>query len=418
VSATKPMSFFQQPAVRLLELRNTYKWGGGPDKTILLSAERHDRSRIEVVVAYIRDARDREFSIGEKARAKKLSFYEIEERGKLDLRVLRAIKEIVFRHDINIIHAHDYKSDLFAFLLKWLLPKRITVVSTAHAWVMVGFKGEIYRRLDLTLMRRFDHLIAVSHATKDEMVHAGVPAELISVIHNGIDTHAWAPGRALGSLRDELKLDHAFPVIGYVGRIMPEKDLETWLRAAALVSEKYPQARFILVGEGKDGTTLGQLKKLAAELGIADRTYFPGYRSDLLAVYASFDLFFLSSRREGLPNSILEAMAMGLSVVTTDVAGAKELVVNGNTGFVVPQQDVDGLARAILTLLCDQQLRSVMGDAGRRRVELEFSFSRRMQRIEDLYGQILHLPPSQHSEGEISAYTPHSSASFFDKNLG
>src|SRR5262245_45156965 len=107
--------------VRLLELRNTYKWGGGPDKTILLSAERHDRTRVEVVVVYIRDIRDREFCIGDRARAKGLTFYEIEERGKFDLRVLRALREIVLRHDINIVHAHDYKSDLFAYLLQWRL---------------------------------------------------------------------------------------------------------------------------------------------------------------------------------------------------------------------------------------------------------------------------------------------------------
>jgi glycosyltransferase involved in cell wall biosynthesis len=383
------MSLFQRPAVRLLELRNTYKWGGGPDKTILLSAERHDRSRIEVVIAYIRDARDREFSIGDKARAKGLTFYEIEERGKLDLRVLRAVKEIVVRHDINIIHAHDYKSDLFAYLLKWLLPKRVAVMSTAHAWVMVGLKGEIYRRFDLSLMRRFDHLIAVSHATKEEMVGAAVPSDLISVIYNGIDTDAWAPKRALGSLRDELNLRQAFPVIGYVGRIMPEKDLQTWLRAAALVAKRYPQARFVLVGEGKDNSCLEQLKRLSVELGIAERTYFPGYRSDLLPVYASFDLFFLSSRREGLPNSILEAMAMGLPIVTTDVAGAKELVVNGETGFVVPQQDADRSAYAILSIVGDDHRRLCMGRAGRQRVEREFCFSHRIRRIEDLYEQIL-----------------------------
>jgi glycosyltransferase involved in cell wall biosynthesis len=379
--------------VRLLELRNTYKWGGGPDKTILLSAERHDRSRIEVVVAYIRDARDREFDIGDKARAKGLTFYEIEEHGKLDLRVLRAVKEIVIRHDINIIHAHDYKSDLFAYLLKWLLPKRVAVMSTAHAWVMVGLKGEIYRRFDLSLMRRFDHLIAVSRATKDEMVDAGVPSDLISVIHNGIDAQAWAPERARGSLRDELKLDQALPVIGYVGRIMPEKDLETWLRAAALVSEKYPQARFVLVGEGKDNTTFERLKKLAAEIGIAERTYFPGYRSDLIPVYAAFDFFLLSSRREGLPNSILEAMAMGLPVVTTDVAGAKELVLDGQTGYVLPQGDAASLARAILILAADRALRQQMSQAGRQRVEREFSFATRLRRIEGLYEEIVGVQP-------------------------
>src|SRR5712692_5624020 len=84
--------------VRLLELRNTYKWGGGPDKTILLSAERHDRTRVEVVVAYIRDATDAEFRIAAKARAKGLTFYEIEEHGKLDLRVLQTLSDIVVRH--------------------------------------------------------------------------------------------------------------------------------------------------------------------------------------------------------------------------------------------------------------------------------------------------------------------------------
>jgi glycosyltransferase involved in cell wall biosynthesis len=387
------MNLFRQPArVRLLELRNTYKWGGGPDKTILLSAERHDPSRVEVVVVYIRDARDREFSIGNKAQAKGLTYYEIEERSKFDPRVLTALRQIVVRHDINLIHAHDHKTDLFAYLLRrWLWRRQLTLLSTAHAWVMLGLKGKIYRRLDLSLMHRFDHLIAVSHATKDEMVHAGVPSNLISVIHNGIDTETWAPKQKPSSFRDELNMGEGFPVIGYVGRIMPEKDLETWLRAAALVAQKYPRARFVLVGEGKDGTTLSQLKNLAAGLGIAERTYFPGYRSDLLPVYASFDLFLLSSRREGLPNSILEAMAMGVPVVTTDVAGAKELVVDGKTGYVSPQGNAEGIARALMVLAESERLRKRMSNAARTRVEREFSFSTRLQRIEALYERVLGL---------------------------
>jgi glycosyltransferase involved in cell wall biosynthesis len=240
-------------------------------------------------------------------------------------------------------------------------------------------------------MRRFDHLIAVSHATKDEMILAGVRSDLISVIHNGIDTDAWAPNRVSWSLRDELKLGQAFLVIGYVGRIMPEKDLVTWLRAAALVAKRFPLAQFVLVGEGKDDGTLGELRRLASELGIADRTHFPGYRSDLLPVYAAFDIFVLSSRREGLPNSILEAMALGLPVVTTDVAGAKELVVDGKTGYVLPQGDVQGIAHALIELVENEVLRRQMSKAGRERVEREFSFSTRLQRIEALYERVLGL---------------------------
>jgi len=377
--------------VRLLELRNTYKWGGGPDKTILLSAERHDRSRVEVVISYIRDARDRQFSIGEKARAKGLTFYEIEERGKFDLRVLSMLKNIIIRHDINLIHSHDYKTDLFAFLLRHYVRRPVKLLSTAHAWVMIGIRGEIYRYLDLRLMRHFDSLIAVSHATREEMLQAGIPSNLISAIHNGIDTQAWARAAATGSIRDELKLGQAFPVVGYVGRIMPEKDLETWLRAAALLARNSPKAQFVLVGEGKDTAYLEKLKRLAVDLQIGSQTYFPGYRSDLLPVYAAFDLFLLSSRREGLPNSILEAMAMGVPTVTTDVAGAKELVVDGATGYVLPQGDAKGLADALNAIAVNRALRQKMAQASRERVEQEFSFDNRLRQVEALYERVLEL---------------------------
>ncbi len=381
------------PEVRLLEVRNTYKWGGGPDKTILLSAEQHDKGRVSVVVAYIRDVRDREFQITEKARAKGLTFYEVEERGKFDPRVIRALRDIVVRHNINLIHSHDYKSDLFAYLVgRWMCPHPVRLLSTAHAWVLLGLKGELYRRLDLKIMRRLDHLIAVSHATKAEMVAGGVPADLVTVIHNAIDTQAWAPERGTDSFRAELQLNGAFPVIGYVGRINQEKDLETWLRAAAMVVRKHPAAKLILVGDGKGDDTQAKLEQLATSLGIERNLIFPGYRSSLQSVYAAFDIFMLSSRREGLPNCILEAMAMGLPVVTTDVAGAKELVKDQDTGYVLAQGDVEGLGTALLKLVEDTPLRHRFRQAGRQRIEAEFSFSNRLRRIEDLYEVVVGMP--------------------------
>ena len=108
-------------------------------------------------------------------------------------------------------------------------------------------------------------------------------------------------------------------------------------------------------------------------------------------MYSAFDIFLLSSLREGLPNSILEAMALGLPVVTTDVAGAKELVANGETGFVVPQKDPEKIAKAVLAILANKQIRRRMGQAGRCRVESEFSFPLRLKRVEDLYDHVLGL---------------------------
>lgn len=374
------------PPVRLLELRNTYKWGGGPDKTILLSAERHDPAKVGVTVAYVRGTRDEAFRVTERGRPDRFTYYELAERGKLDPAVLLRLRRIVRQHDINLIHGHDYKSDLFAYLLAKSLPgRRIRLLATAHAWVMLGAKGALYRRLDLACMRRFHALVAVSHATKAEMVQAGLAPEGIQVIHNAIDTDAWAPERAPDTFRAELGLEDSFPVVGYVGRIMPEKDLATWVRAAAGVAAAYPKAAFVLVGDGYTDTTQRELVGLAQELGFADRLHFTGYRGDLLKVYAGFDCFMMTSRREGLPNSLLEAMALGLPVVTTDVAGAKELVVDGATGFVRPQGDVEGLGLALRRLAGDEALRRRLGQAGRQRVVDEFSFTRRMQQIEALY---------------------------------
>ena len=376
--------------IRLLELRNTYKWGGGPDKTILLSAEKHDPSRVKVFVAYIRDVRDHEFQISDMARGRNLNYFEIPECGKFDFRVLKAIRDLVVRYDINVIHGHDYKSDLFAYLVgRWLCSRPIALVSTAHAWVMIGLRGDIYRRLDMFLMKKFDHLIAVSQATKDEMTAAGIPGTKITVIHNGIDTSKWCRNKVESSLREELKLPLEVPVVGYVGRIMPEKDLETWIRAAAQVAKVFPQAKFILVGEGRDECTLKDLQELACSLKVANQVHFLGYRRNLLPVYATFDLFVMSSLREGLPNSILEAMALGLPVVTTDVAGAKEIVIDGETGFVVSQKSPNELATAILKILGEKHIQKRMGQAGRDRIEREFSFLQRLKCVENLYDRVV-----------------------------
>ncbi|HTU02056.1 MAG TPA: glycosyltransferase, partial [Candidatus Sulfotelmatobacter sp.] len=191
------------------------------------------------------------------------------------------------------------------------------------------------------------------------------------------------------TLRDELGVSDSYPVVGYVGRIMPEKDLVTWLHAAAPVAAAYPRAAFVLVGDGQDDTTRQELQALAGRLGFGGRVHFTGYRADLLRAYASFDIFLMTSRREGLPNSLLEAMALSLPAVTTDVAGAKELVADGETGFVRPQGDAASLGAALLRLAGDEALRREMGGAGRARVVRDFSFARRLERIEALYLEVV-----------------------------
>ncbi|WP_447859191.1 glycosyltransferase [Nitrospira calida] len=390
------------PEIRLLEVRNTYKWGGGPDKTILLSASLHNRDRVVPVVAYIRDVRDRDFAITRKARELGLTYYEIPERGKFDPSVLLTLRKLIVKHDINLVHPHDYKSDLFCYLVSRLLRKRpLALISTAHNWAMMGLRGELYRRLDLFVMRYFDHLIAVSDATKSAMVNAGLPSEKITVIHNAVDTTVWAP-RVANTFRSEFGLEGVFPLIGYVGRITEEKNLKMWLRVAANIAQRYPEARFVIVGDGASPRLHTELQKLATALNIADRVVFTGYRQDLQNVYAALDVFFMTSCREGLSNSILEAMAMGLPVVATDVGGTRELIENGNSGYLLPVGDSTGMTEALINLLGDPCLRTQMAMAARKRTEERFSFQLRLRRIEALYEQLVREKISAMNLGETA----------------
>jgi glycosyltransferase involved in cell wall biosynthesis len=404
------------PPVRLLELRTTYKWGGGPDKTILLSASRHDPQRVSVVVAYVRGAHDYEFAIADKARALGLTFYEIEERGKFDLRVLGAIRDIIIEHDINLIHAHDYKTDLFAYIVRALLRRRaLSLHSTAHGWALLGTRGELYRRLDLFLLRRFDHVLAVSHATKNGLTSAGIPPTSISVLHNAIDTETWSPSRGHPGYQEGWGSVSYFPIIGYVGRITPEKDLHTWLRVAALVAQQFPHARFVLVGDGKDEVLLKELQHQVGALGIAKQVVFHGYQESPLNSYRTFDIFLLTSTTEGLSNSLLEAMAMGLPTVVTRVGGNEELVADGHTGYVLSAGDVHGLAQAIITLAQNEQLRRAMGQAGRERIEHAFSFIHRLQRIESLYEHLVGAQSTVISSPSTAVLSSSSSTTFGNK---
>jgi len=172
------------------------------------------------------------------------------------------------------------------------------------------------------------------------------------------------------------------PVVGMVGRLARQKAPGDFLRAAALVAREFPAATFLVVG---DGPLRATLEGLARELGIADRVRFLGFRDEVPVVLAALDVFALSSLWEGLPLTILEAMAAGKPVVATSVNGVAEVVQHGRTGWLVSPQQVEQLAAHIVTLLRDPGIARSMGEAGRRRVRERFSIERTVAELSDLY---------------------------------
>jgi glycosyltransferase involved in cell wall biosynthesis len=210
----------------------------------------------------------------------------------------------------------------------------------------------------------------------------GHPRSKVRIIQNGVasEEFRFAPiperssevARSLGIDQDDL-------VVGIVAVLRPEKDHETFLRAARLVASRVPKARFLLVG---DGPLHAQVIRLADQLGISDKVIVTGMREDIPEILPLLDVFTLTSTTECFPMSILEAMAAGKPTVCTAVGGIPEIIDHGSTGYLVPPSDPVSLADRIVELLDDPERMREMGKAGRARVEAEFSLARSVRGAE------------------------------------
>lgn len=383
------------PPVRILDFRGTYKGGGGPDKTILNSAVQHDRNRVYVQVLYLRDPVDSEYQIDSWAARLKVNYRDVFDRQLADFHCIEEIKQIIKEQELALVHSHDEKTLLYGWMIKRAMP-RIRLMYTCHLhspYIRNDFQTftaflnfKLRRRAGIFLMKRYQKpLLAVSHHTKKSMIADGLQARDIEVLHNGIDINAWRAELGKPVLRQELGIKPGEFLVGTVARIAQQhKDLPTFYQVAAEVSRKVPEARFVIVGDGH-GDELAKAKKQIADLGLRDSFFFTGHRTDLLDIYASLDLFLMTSLTEGLPNTVLEAMALKVPVVSTAVAGVPELVEHGETGFLAPIRDIEGLSRLVVELLSDSALRERFGLNARGRIEQDFSFANRVRKMEDYY---------------------------------
>lgn len=372
--------------IRVLELRSVRGTGGGPEKTILLGAAQADTTAFEIVVCYLRDRRDPVFALGERARRLGVDYCEIEERHSTDLRVWPALRRLVEERRIDIVHGHEYKTDLLAFLLArrtGAIP-----VSTSHGWSGDSWRERyLYYPADKRLLARFPAVIAVSSKIRDELLRHGARPDRVTVILNSIDPDAYRRSpEARERVRRMLGLDDGHVAIGAVGRLEQVKRFDLLLAAAAPVLQRRPGARLLLVG---DGSLRAALASQAETLGIADRVLLLGHRDDAAVLYQAFDLFVQSSESEGTPNAVLEAMAMEAPIVATDVGGTRELAFPGEHAIVVPRHDVGALSAAMEDVLANPDAARQRAVQARARVESALSFTARTRRLEAIYRELI-----------------------------
>lgn len=370
--------------------------GGGPDKTILNSPRFLSALGYRALCAYMHPPADPGFGeLCAKAKAWGASVVSIEDRGPWDVQVVGRLLQLCRSERVAIWHGHDYKSNALGLLVRRFWPMRL--VTTVHGWVHFTARTPLYYAVDRLCLPYYDRVICVSDDLVERCLAAGVSAERCLLVENAIDTAEYSRRVTVEEAKRRLGLRPERPTIGAVGRLSTEKGFDLLIRAADRLLRAGHDIEVLIAGEGGHKP---QLQALISELGRADRVHLLGYRSDTIELYEAMDVFALSSLREGLPNVMLEAMALEVPVVATRVAGVPRLIQSGENGMLVASANLDELTDALAALLKDTPLRNKLAFAGRRTIEERYSFEARMHKIRAVYDLLLRRPGVPHPPGE------------------
>ena len=301
------------------------------------------------------------------------------------LKQLRRCARFIRENKIEIVHTHDFYTNVFGIAAARLARVPLKIASKRET---SGMRSGMQKRIEKQIFSVSNRIVANSVAVKNHLVADGISAEKISVIYNGLDLERLTPqqtSRAEICRNLDLPVDENIKFIVLVANLRHAvKNQPMFLRAAKTVAGKFPEAHFVLAGEGE---LKNQLEKMANELKISDKTHFIGRCAQVPELLSISFAGVLTSFAEGFSNSILEYMAAKLPVIATNVGGANEAIVENETGFTIESNNDEQLAEKLIYLLENPEAARKMGAAGRNIIEEKFSCERQLTKTLELYRQ-------------------------------
>jgi glycosyltransferase involved in cell wall biosynthesis len=333
----------------------------------------------DILVGVFRNAQNPHVEIAGVLRPEGIEVRLIPCRGRLDRQAVESIRTAIREYRPDVVHTHGYKADIYGYAAARKM--RSPIVATCHNWTESNAAVTAYAWADRCVLGRFDKVVAVSSELGRRLRNGWIGR--VTRITNGVPLDCFA--NAAPTLKHELPHGNRI-VIGMVARMVRAKGISYVLEAARHVLSGIPGALFVFVGDGPDRSAF---ETEAQQLGVAGSIVFTGARFDMPGVYRSFDLFLLPSLNEGMPMSLLEAMAAGVPVIATAVGGIPEVVAEGRTGLLVKPADAASLGTAIMRLLSDSELRQRLGREGQRVVRATYSAERMAQEYIAVYREVL-----------------------------
>ena len=360
---------------------------GGAERQLLELAKRIDRDRFEPLICctamggeLVKDAEDAGITV-----------FVLVRHGKFDLRRVLQLARMLRKEKIDITHSFTHDANMYNVLASALAPGKIVICSERSSGeisekVIAGLGKFIYRFVDKMIVNSHRGGKIIARKFK-------IPAQKISVVPNGIQLNGLHRGSSTDikrRLKREFGINDDEQIIGSVGNLWQiAKNHGFLLRAAALIVKSNPKVRFVLVGGGNQQRLA--LEDAARKLDLWEHFVFTGLRrhDEVLQIISLFDIGVLTSTKEGLPNAVMEYMACGKPVVTTDVGGCSELVVDGETGFLIPSGDVNAFAEKVLWLLNRAERAREMGQNGRDRILEHFSMEKMVSLTTEIYDRLI-----------------------------
>ena len=287
----------------------------------------------------------------------------------------------------DILHCHLIPSNIIAKPLGALLGVPV-LINHDHTNDTRRAESRLLLALDRFSNRFASHIVAVSASCRDFLItRESIPTSDVTLVPNAIDLRRFSPASAR---RDQARVERGLPasarVVAGVGRLNPQKNFALFLDIAAQLAPQFPDLHFLLAGDGPEEK---MLREKAAALGISDRVTFSGYVADTRLVYLAADVLLMPSRYEGLPMALLEAMAMGLPVVASQLDGIAEVIGDGREGFLVPSDNASLFVERTAALLQDADLSSRIAQNARAKIEASFSVERMTSAVEEIYDRFL-----------------------------
>lgn len=295
----------------------------------------------------------------------------------------------------QILHSYNFYANVFAVPAARLAGVPVVIASIRDQG---AYTTPAQRKLHKWVGRLADKVLVNADSIRQWLIEEGFQPEKIVTIRNGIDTTGDSASAKGTNIREQYNIAADAPLVLMVSRLNPKKGVDDFLNAAALVSARHPQARFLVVGEklqnrngvvSVDHAYHTYLHALTAKLGLTEKLIFTGRRSDVTAILAESSVSVLPSLSEGIPNSLIESLAAGVPVVATRVGGIPELVRDGENGFLVPVNSPETLAACINKLLSDKTLAARFSDSARASIQQDFSLQLMIRDTEALYTRLL-----------------------------